>query len=43
MNSIASVCCKEECEGTEYECACQECSKAEHDRSYSEFPNNSQM
>jgi hypothetical protein len=24
-DSIGSVCIKEECEGTEFECACQEC------------------
>jgi len=24
-DSIGSVCCKEDCEGTEYSCACKEC------------------
>jgi hypothetical protein len=23
--TVGSVCCKEECVGTEYECACQTC------------------
>lgn len=27
MESVGSVCSKEECKGTEYECACQECEK----------------
>lgn len=26
-DSIASVCIKNECKGTEYECACQKCDK----------------
>lgn len=26
-DSIGSVCIKEECEGTEYTCACQKCEK----------------
>lgn len=25
IDSIGSVCCKEDCEGTEYSCACREC------------------
>jgi hypothetical protein len=25
IDSIASVCCKKECEGTEYICVCQKC------------------
>jgi hypothetical protein len=27
VDSIGSVCTKEECEGTELECACQECQR----------------
>jgi hypothetical protein len=26
-DSIGSECCKEECKGTEYTCACQKCEK----------------
>jgi hypothetical protein len=28
MDSIGSVCVKEECKNTEYECACQKCDKS---------------
>lgn len=27
IDSIGSVCCKEECKGTEYTCACVTCTK----------------
>ena len=27
IDTIGSVCCKEECEGTEYTCACKKCEK----------------
>lgn len=30
-NSIASVCCKEECKETEWTCACQKCEENEHE------------
>jgi len=29
IDSIGSVCCKEDCEDTEYSCACRECEEAE--------------
>jgi hypothetical protein len=25
IDSIGSVCCKEDCKNTEYECACRDC------------------
>jgi hypothetical protein len=29
IDTIGSVCCKEECEGSEFQCACVECEKEE--------------
>lgn len=28
-DTVGSVCVKEECKGTDYSCACKECSKGE--------------
>jgi len=28
-DSLGSVCCKKDCEGTEFSCACKQCDKKE--------------
>lgn len=29
VDTIGSSCCKEECKGTDYKCACKKCTKEE--------------